>query len=80
METDIPDFRLPWVFSKYYYYYLVCEAIGTAATPGLLQILTLSEQREGQLIWPYHARISSCLISKFCGRGATVYASEYYFQ
>jgi hypothetical protein len=26
----------PNVYRLYYYYYLVCEAIGTAATPGLL--------------------------------------------
>jgi hypothetical protein len=31
-------YRLPFIYAPYYYYfiYLVCEAIGTAATPGLL--------------------------------------------
>jgi phosphatidylinositol kinase/protein kinase (PI-3 family) len=26
------------------------------------------KQREGRLIWPYHARVSSCLMSRFHGR------------
>jgi hypothetical protein len=38
------------------------------------------EQREGRLICPYHARVSSCLMSRFHGRDTTVYASEHYFQ
>jgi hypothetical protein len=29
------------------------------------------EQREGRLIWPYHARVSSCLMSRLYGRDGT---------
>jgi hypothetical protein len=29
------------------------------------------EQLEGRLIWPYHARVSSCLMSRFYGRDGT---------
>jgi hypothetical protein len=32
--TSVPEIRFVW--HDDYYYYLVCEAIGTAATPGLL--------------------------------------------
>jgi hypothetical protein len=38
------------------------------------------EQCEGRLIWPYHARFSSCLMSKFYGSDTIVYESELYFQ
>jgi hypothetical protein len=38
------------------------------------------EQLEGRLIWPYQARISSCLMSRFYGRDTIVYASEHYFH
>jgi hypothetical protein len=34
------------------------------------------EQREGPLIWPYHACISSCLMSRFYGRDTIIYTSE----
>jgi hypothetical protein len=38
------------------------------------------EQREGRLIWPCHAHVSDCLISRFYGRDTTVYASEYFYR
>jgi hypothetical protein len=38
------------------------------------------KQREGRLIWPYHARISSRLMSRVYGRDTNVYASQHYFQ
>jgi hypothetical protein len=38
------------------------------------------EHREDRLIWPYHARVSSCLTYRLYGRDTIVYASESYFQ
>jgi hypothetical protein len=38
------------------------------------------EQREGRLIWPYHAHFSSYRIPTFYGRDTIVYASEHDFQ
>jgi hypothetical protein len=38
------------------------------------------EEREGRLIWPYHACVSSCLLSRFFGGDTIVYASEHYIQ
>jgi hypothetical protein len=37
-------------------------------------------QREGWLICPYLAHISSCLMSRFYGHDTIVYTSENYFQ
>jgi hypothetical protein len=37
------------------------------------------EQREWRFTWPYHARISSCLMSRFYGLHTIVYTSEHYF-
>jgi hypothetical protein len=38
------------------------------------------EQREGRLIWPYHVRVSSCLMSRFHGSDSGVCAFQHYFQ
>jgi hypothetical protein len=34
------------------------------------------KQREGRLIWPYHARVCSCLMLRFSGHETIVYASK----
>jgi hypothetical protein len=38
------------------------------------------EQSEERLIWPYHARVCSCLMPRFYGRNTIIYATEHYFQ
>jgi hypothetical protein len=38
------------------------------------------EQREGTLMWTYHMRVSSCLMSRFYGRDTFIYTSEHCFQ
>jgi hypothetical protein len=50
---------------------------------GCFQIVQSSwcrELCEWRLIWPYYARISSCLMSRFYGCDTISYASEHYFQ
>jgi hypothetical protein len=34
------------------------------------------EQHEGRLVWQYHERVSSCLMSRFYGRDTIIYAFQ----